>query len=181
MAAKSSTARPRAAKTTDKSENGSIKAKVAEIESQQKELENRKKELLKGMIDEKEAEVREAREAVRAAQAQLAAKEKEMLDFKVEAGVISPAQAKSKVVRRSSGKARKKRTDVGTKKEYLVGLLEKQSGKGPMPWSNLKAVLKDSGIFSQADFNSAKTFADKYLPEGWKLEGTRFDAQFVKA
>lgn len=165
---------------------------LARLQEQKKkmesEYESQVRHLLHGAIEEKEKEVNAARERVRDAQKELDRVEEEMDQLRLEAG-MSPRRAVGRRpggVRRSSGKPRKARVSIETKREQVAKLLTDYP-RG-VEFSQLKAALLDikapdsnSPIFASADFNSSSKFGERYLPDGWTVAGERRNARVQRA
>jgi len=169
---------------TDSNESqASIKAIEAELDAAQeaamkakREAEEALKSKVREVIQLKKDEVNKAKAEVREAQKVLARLENELIALQRRAGM------KSKVT--SSGN-RKPRVSNDTKREQVAKVLEDHP---KIQFSKLKVVLLDlvdpeteHPYFSQPDFASSKVFAQKYLPQGFKVEGERRDAVVVPA
>ena len=110
-----------------------------------------------------------------------------MDQLRIEAG-MSPRRSSGRRpgARRSSGKPRKARVSIETKREQVAKLLNDYP-RG-VEFSQLKAALldikapgSDSPIFANADFNSSSKFGERYLPSGWVVAGERRNARVQRA
>jgi chromosome segregation ATPase len=158
---------------------------IAKLHEQRQKMESeynaQVRQLLHGAIEEKEKEVAEAREKVKEAEKALEQLESDLDALREEAGLGARRGAR-RTGRRPSGKLRKSRVSIETKREAVAELLQKLP-RG-VEFSQLKAALLDiklpdsnSNIFATADFNSSLKFGERYLPQGWTIVGERRNAK----